>query len=285
MFDASSDPKSLRMRTTHLKWLIGLAGLVFLVFVTGLVYYYGSAYKIFYYDEIEEKYRQLARDNVRIMQIEKQYRQVKQENEKIRRVFGFLGRSADSSRVLSPGVPASDVGSEVIWSESQPAGIKYSDESRFATADYFTYSKVVPSIMPVNSRFVARGYEQIPTEEMLSKSAHLGYDIVAEAGSPVKAASDGWVILADWMDDSGNTVMIYHGFGYFSVYKHNQHLLCKEGRFVRGGEIIATVGRTGYQTSGNHLHFEIWKDGIPQDPGDYIPGLRDALEAGNPLPN
>ncbi len=286
MFDASSDPKSYRVKTSRLKLFIGAFVVSVLLFFGILIYYYASAYKIFYYDDLHKKYDQLAADNKRIKQIERQYRQVKQENEKIRLVFGMLGvvqrDSSDTGKKSAMNskkeetelpLPAEDDGS--FLSKSAVTGMD--QETKFITADYLVYARIVPSIVPVNSRFIARGFSSNKKAGAVLKHDHFGVDIVAEEGTPVKAAADGWVVLADWLTNFGNTVIVYHGFGYFTVYKHVQYLTCKENTFVKGGEIIATVGKTGLMTTGTHLHFEVWKDGVPQDPGELMPSLREAV--------
>nr|HNH30624.1 M23 family metallopeptidase [bacterium] len=101
--------------------------------------------------------------------------------------------------------------------------------------------------------------------------------IVAEEGAPVKAASEGRVIVSEWFTDYGNTIVLYHGFGFFSVYKHLQFRLKETDDAVKTGEVIGTVGRTGRLATGIHLHFEIWRDGVPRDPATFIPQIRDAL--------
>lgn len=283
MFDASSDPKSFRIRTSRLKLLAGLLAIAFLFFTGSLIYYYAFSYKIFYYDDLQKKYEQLAADNKRIKLIERQYRQVKQENEKIRMVFGLLGNVQDT--ILNDPAKKRIAAEKSVEAYSPPeenvskSPLTGMDQERAVFSDYLTYSKMIPSLMPVNSRFISQGFSKgNRMNEIFGNSPHLGYDIVAEEGSPIKAASDGWVVMADWLSDYGNTVILYHGFGYFSVYKHAQYLLCREGGFVKGGDIMATVGKTGLLASGTHLHFEIWKDGMPQDPADYIPQFQDILK-------
>ena len=281
MFDASSDPKSFRIRTSRLKILPGFISLVLLFLAGYLIYYYAYSYKIFYYDDLQKKYEQLASDNKRIKQIERQYRQVKQENEKIRMVFGLLGHADTTAARGQKESLSEDKGSELFSnaddiSKSPLTGM---DQERAIPSDYLMYTIVIPSIMPVNSRFITQGFSKgNRMNELFGNSPHTGYDIVAEEGAPIKAASDGWVVLADWLSNFGNTVIVYHGFGYFTVYKHAQYLLCREGAFVKGGDVIATVGKTGLLVTGTHLHFEIWKDGIPQDPSEFIPQLQDVMK-------
>ena len=99
---------------------------------------------------------------------------------------------------------------------------------------------------------------------------HYGIDIVAKSDEPVKSIADGSVIMADWTQDSGYVIAIQHRNNLISVYKHNAALLKKVGTFVSAGEIIAIIGNTGELTTGPHLHFEIWYNGTPVNPEDFV---------------
>lgn len=283
MFDATSDPKSFRIRTSRLKLLAGFFGVILLFLAGSLIYYYAYSYKIFYYDDLQKKYEQLVADNKRIKLIERQYRQVKQENEKIRMVFGLVGQPQDTLTMQSMRqLAVADKNSENYPNTEENVSrspLMGMDLEKAIPTDYLMYSKIIPSVMPVNSRFITQGFSKgNKMNDIFGNSPHLGYDIVAEEGAPIMSASDGWVVMADWLSDYGNTVIVYHGFGYFTVYKHAQYLLCREGAFVKGGEVIATVGKTGLLATGTHVHFEIWKDGLPQDPSEFIPQLQDVLK-------
>lgn len=65
-------------------------------------------------------------------------------------------------------------------------------------------------------------------------------------------------------------IIIEHSFGLISVYKHNAELLKAQGDLVKSGEVIAITGNTGELSTGPHLHFELWVDGYPVNPQDYI---------------
>ncbi len=99
---------------------------------------------------------------------------------------------------------------------------------------------------------------------------HFGIDYAVKRGTPVYAATDGYVVFAGWTYDDGNMLILSHGGGYLTVYKHNQLLLRSAQAFVKRGELIAQSGSTGQTSSGPHLHFEVWKDGVQQDPQDYL---------------
>lgn len=99
---------------------------------------------------------------------------------------------------------------------------------------------------------------------------HFGVDVVAPENESIKATLDGVVILSDWTVETGYVIAIQHDYNLVSFYKHNSVLLKKVGTFVKAGEAIAVIGNTGEQTSGPHLHFELWKDGVAVNPESYI---------------
>ncbi len=99
---------------------------------------------------------------------------------------------------------------------------------------------------------------------------HFAIDIVVAKDTPVKAAADGTIILAEWTTQTGYVVIIDHGNGLISAYKHNASLTKEQGDLVKSGEVIAISGNTGELTTGPHLHFELWSDGYPIDPSTFI---------------
>ena len=101
------------------------------------------------------------------------------------------------------------------------------------------------------------------------KKLHTGIDIPAPAGTPVVAANSGTVIISRYDNSYGNMVAIDHGGGIVSFYAHNIERLVKVGDKVSKGQKISTVGTTGYST-GNHLHFEVKKNGTFVDPMNYL---------------
>lgn len=99
---------------------------------------------------------------------------------------------------------------------------------------------------------------------------HLGTDIMAPLNTPIKTVLDGFVLMADWTLETGNSICILHDHQITSCYKHNSMLLKKPGDYVRAGEAIAIIGNTGTKTSGPHLHFELWHKGKAVDAARFI---------------
>ncbi|MEP7194886.1 MAG: M23 family metallopeptidase [Saprospiraceae bacterium] len=99
---------------------------------------------------------------------------------------------------------------------------------------------------------------------------HFGIDIIAAENSPIKSSLDGSVIQSDWSMENGNTIAIQHNDNLVTIYKHNSTLLKRLGAQVKAGEVIAIIGNTGTLTRGPHLHFELWYQGRPINPVEYI---------------
>lgn len=102
------------------------------------------------------------------------------------------------------------------------------------------------------------------------KAKHYAVDIVLVKDAPIKAVADGTVIFAEWTSETGHVIIIEHPNHLISVYKHNASLNKQQGDFVKSGEVIAAAGSTGELSTGPHLHFELWMDGHPLNPEDFI---------------
>jgi murein DD-endopeptidase MepM/ murein hydrolase activator NlpD len=108
------------------------------------------------------------------------------------------------------------------------------------------------------------------SENYSVEDKHYAVDIVVAKDTPVKAVADGTVIFADWTTQTGYIIIIDHGNGLISAYKHNASLTKTQGELVKSGEVIAISGNTGRLTTGPHLHFELWSNGYPIDPTTFI---------------
>jgi murein DD-endopeptidase MepM/ murein hydrolase activator NlpD len=98
---------------------------------------------------------------------------------------------------------------------------------------------------------------------------HSGVDISVPDGSSVKTTADGIVSYSGWTSRSGYTVVVEHGHGFRTAYAHNRKNLVRVGQRVRRDETIAISGSTGNST-GPHVHYEIWKNGQHVNPSGYI---------------
>jgi len=110
----------------------------------------------------------------------------------------------------------------------------------------------------------------VVTSSFEPAQGHFGVDLVSAENEPVKSIADGTVIFASWTLETGYVMTVQHSNELISIYKHNSVLLKKLGDPVRGGEIVSIIGNTGEQTTGQHLHIELWYKGNPLNPQEFI---------------
>lgn len=122
----------------------------------------------------------------------------------------------------------------------------------------------------INYDFFYSPVKGIVSKSFNSGKKHFGIDVVTERDVPIKACLEGTVIYASWTTEDGHFLLIQHKNQYVSVYKHCSSLLKKVGDKVQSGDPIGLVGNTGEHSSGPHLHFELWQNGTPLNPADFI---------------
>lgn len=129
-----------------------------------------------------------------------------------------------------------------------------------------SFDGVYFSVKPVSGVITSR----FGSQESIRYSAHKGIDIGAPNGTPIKAAADGTVTCASYTAGGyGNLVVISHGNNIETYYGHASKIYVTKGQKVSAGDVIAAVGSTGRST-GNHLHFEIRKNGNQINPQIYL---------------
>ena len=101
------------------------------------------------------------------------------------------------------------------------------------------------------------------------RNLHTGIDMPAPKGTPIYACDSGEVILARWYGSYGYCVIINHGNNMSTLYAHQSKLGCSVGDSVDQGDVIGYVGSTGNST-GNHLHLEVRKNGNHTSPWNYV---------------
>lgn len=138
--------------------------------------------------------------------------------------------------------------------------VKEQEKIKAATLDG-VYFAIKPVSGTITSRFGAN--------ESIRDHTHKGIDIAAPNGTKIVAAAKGKVTHSGWMGGYGNLIIITHENGIQTYYGHCSKLYAKVGEEVEAGETIALVGSTGFST-GNHLHFEIRKNGKQINPQKYL---------------
>jgi len=156
-------------------------------------------------------------------------------------------------------------GDEIAWEPPQPTpsqprySVQYSASSAAAPAPNNWF------ILPTGSTLVSGWYFRDPR-----RPTHIGLDYKCHSGDPLYAADNGVVTVAGWNGGYGIMVELNHGNGFTTRYGHFSQLIVGAGQAVHQGDLLGYCGNTGWST-GPHLHFEIRKNGVPQDPMAYQP--------------
>ncbi len=135
----------------------------------------------------------------------------------------------------------------------------------FTPDRWWNSSISLPAAAAINALFgTLRSYNGSPFDRY-----HRGVDFAGAPGSSVMAAADGSVVMVDRLQIRGNTVLIDHGWGVFTLYAHLHDTFVAPGSQVTTGQFIGTIGSTGRST-GPHLHWELWLNGINVDPMQWV---------------
>lgn len=102
------------------------------------------------------------------------------------------------------------------------------------------------------------------------KENHFGVDVVTKVDENIKSPLDGTVIYTGFTVEDGYIIQIQHANNLMSIFKHNSRLNKKMGERVKTGEVISVVGNTGTNSKGSHMHFELWYNGIPVNPEEFV---------------
>jgi len=224
--------------------------------------------------ELTRQYgRQLSSIQTQLRGLMEEVSTLREYNVKLRKAMGediagndtLRGAGSMDSALALP--PMSDEASGPDENDVQVSSLHQREESGAssmpdgAVAAQHDVLKQFPLTMPA-SGFISGVFQP--------DRSHYGIDVAGKQGSPVVSGADGTVVFAGWTPDDGFTMMIAHENGFMTVYKHAASLLKSTGESVHRGEMIALLGNTGRTSSGPHLHFEVWKDGIAEDPNNYL---------------
>lgn len=146
---------------------------------------------------------------------------------------------------------------------------------RDKVTQYLAFLEAKPAGWPTTGQITSGfGWRRSPYGG--GRQFHEGIDIAAPPGTPVVATGAGTVVLAGWHGPYGYAVIVDHGFGFKTLYAHNQRLAVTVGTPVKRGQVIAYVGSSGRST-GPHLHYEVFVNGQQTNPWPYLEAPADAL--------
>ncbi len=277
--DQDRDPISISL--SYAKGLIILIfiSLIVLNSILGLVGYY----RIFYLEKVNRK---LNSENEEIKIKNKKIEQIAMEYQKNKAYIEQILKLSTASPGMASNVKESIKNVRTVPAEGGPKITPFTSSRsdigidrihyniRFLTEGKEGYFKPqnLPTYLPVAGGHLTNRFQR---GGWYTGRSHLGIDIAAKKGTPIRAAGDGVVLLADWTPDFGNVVIISHGGAIFSYYAHAMRILIQRGQRVKRGDTIAFLGSSGF-SSAPHLHFEIWKDGRPLDPEKYLYALQES---------
>ena len=230
----------------------------------GIVYILSITVNTFEYYRMKDKLNYYSQQ---FLELNKTMTALKKAENEFKRLFSLKSRE----KVLE-NLDTSDSGS--IDMENLKQQIKSTVESVGEIKDYLRIQRDIyvatpkgsPVIGSVSSYYGNREHPRTGEENF-----HSGIDISSSPGNPVKATADGIVSFAGWSGGSGNLVVLEHGHGFSTFYAHNRSIPVKVAKKVKRGDIIGYVGSTGNST-GPHVHYEIWKDGKSINPVNYLKG-------------
>ena len=216
--------------------------IVFVLVVIGLAIYVIP--RAFDYERLKNQNQILMKERLKVASLIRDLNRIKEMNSRIQQALGIdlefdFGLEMNDSLKT---IPPHNLGGSPV-----------------------SYLDNIPSYVPVKG-FVTQEYYRNPISQA---DDHLALDIATLSGSAVHASASGMIVFSNWTYQFGNLIIIFHGDGYFTLYGHNQQNLVLERQFVDRGALIALAGESGIAT-GPHLHFEIWKDGQPVDPKNFI---------------
>ncbi len=276
-----SEPYSFRIKTNIVKVLYVLGVLLVIHIVAGAVFYWKYANLHAYNKSLLTQNHQLREDNKRVIELAQQFNALEQDMRKVRNLLGV-----DRNTLAQAGLDVNKYEPSLLADRIVPAAkTEVPPPFRLAAANSHHYlmpaknrsrtlPENIPSLLPVKG-FLTQDFQ---SDGWFSPRTHSGIDIVAKKGTVIRAAGAGAVIFANWTYDLGNLIIIDHGGGILSYYGHNQRILVPERSYVKKGEPIALLGSSG-KSSGPHLHFEIWKDGVPVDPKEFILAFSENITA------
>ncbi len=272
--DDAGHAKSLRFAPWQVYLTLGGSVLVLVIVVLALLVYtpLGILFPLENPGLVNKYSKELVSLNQRMTSLMEQLVELREYNVKLRNALGEKVVATDSGVAVVGNIRTDrPVRRQQNESQQKVPDVAPGDYSRFASGAVSSAALlqenrqvVFPAVMPVEG-YLTRGFD-------LSQR-HYGMDVAGSAGSPVHASADGYVVFAGWSTDDGNKIILSHPGGFLTFYKHNQSLLTSVGATVKRGDTIALLGNTGETSFGPHVHFEVWKDGVPIDPANVLLNL------------
>jgi len=265
--DDNSRSFQLRMRISLLKVIAGFLLVCCLLITIGVVSYWKVAVMALSTKKVLKRNAELELECQKVNELAAILKRTAEADQQIRKIAGGIAKPKTATSTY----PATYSDAEL--EKTIQARLSQELAPRTGTAVPESRADVRPLVHSTSCNFAWPIYGGWITNEFTMDKAvekkHQGIDIAAKVGTPVKAASNGVVSFSGWSSDFGNLLIIDHGNGFLTRYGHNSRVVVEKGDIVKQGRIIAFAGNSG-RSSAPHLHFEIWKDGVPVNPRDYL---------------
>lgn len=251
--------------------LLAAAGVAAIVFLTLAVLMFTplALYVPIPNPELEARYGTMIRETQeRLTGLAQEVILLRDYNQQMRHALGEGSRDSSTARNAPVVSMNTDTGGKLFSFTAEGPVPEYDELSGEQVSQF---SSIVTGANSGRFRFPILN----PTDGYISQGFdpsrnHFGMDFAGKRGTPVYSAAEGRVVFAGWTYQDGNVIIIQHSGGFVTVYKHTQALLRSVQTGVKRGEPIALLGSSGKTSLGPHLHFEVWKDGVPQDPNQYL---------------
>ncbi|MBN2414966.1 M23 family metallopeptidase [bacterium] len=271
--DQERNPRSISLSYSTGKTLLAVLAVLVLHLLVG-IYAYVSVFSLRAERKmLRQQNSELSMQNRKIERIAELHLDYKAKVNRILKAYGVsLGVIDDDRESDDIGVDISRRRDDIVLNESVPEA-PFEPDTRVQNrlpylltgeSDFYNPENV-PTLLPVNGFLTTR----FQSGSWYYSRRHLGIDIAADTGTPIRAAGSGIVIFADWTPDFGNLVILSHGNGYFTYYGHASRIEVTAGQDVKRGDIIALLGSSGI-SSAPHLHFEVWRHGKAINPEDIL---------------
>ena len=262
---SASNPKNFEevwsFQSTTLR-LISLFILTFVILGIGLVYLFTAGPFSGYFSKNDV--------SIERTQLEEQSKEIQRLTQEVKNQEDYL---SNFNQILKGNVPKVNVNDSVAGSPT----IDYKNLNDGMSKEQQALSDKIKA--DLKSTRNSPNTEPLPIfqrpmsgeiSEAFDKNNHPGVDVVGHKNKEILASLSGTVVYSGYTTQDGFILIIDHGNGYLTIYKHNSRVFKHVGDRVGLGDPVAIIGNSGENSTGPHLHFELWHDGQPVDPTIYM---------------
>jgi murein DD-endopeptidase MepM/ murein hydrolase activator NlpD len=274
--DDDTEPFSLNLTTRFIKFLLVIGVFLLIHIILGGIFYWRYAVLDRENTKLRHQNTELSETREKIYEILPVVDDLVKEQEKVLNAMGvkeqgFTNFSHSNPLKATPkldnyaGINRQSESNKPILKGTHTENLDFLKEKN---SQFHDFVRNLPTWLPV-AGYMSQDYSPLNWLSVLKREGHLGIDIVADVGTPIHAAGDGFVVFSEWTFNLGYLIIVYHGSGFFTYYGHNDRNIVTDRTYVRKGQVIGFVGNSG-KSSGPHLHFEIWRNGTAIDPKDVL---------------